>query len=187
VKKVMRALPLLVALAFGLGLPGQAEAVIVNFDDLVGQAPVPDGYGGINWGGVWAYYGFDQPPYTPQSPPNRVYTPQSGPGEYTFSFVTPNQHFGGAWFSGQTSTSVQFNLYNDAMLVASSAVLFTSNVPTFLSSGYSGPVDVVGVLSNDNDFYVMDDVTYAVPEPATLLLLGSALVGVFSFRRRRRP
>ncbi len=167
----------------------QASAVVVNFDDLVGQSTVPEGYGGINWGGVWEYYGFEQPPYTPHSNPNRIYIPPPGPGEYQFTFVSPNQIFTGAWFSGEVTTSVHFNLYNDGNLVNSSNVLFTSDTPTFLSSGYAGPVDTVGVFSNANDFYVMDDVTYAtvatVPEPSTMLVLASGLIGLVGYGRKK--
>src|SRR4051812_10099560 len=63
--------------------PAQADPVVVSFDDLVGQATVPQGYGGINWGGVWTSYDWAQAPYTPHSPPNtsRVYTPATGEGE----------------------------------------------------------------------------------------------------------
>ena len=84
---------------------------------------------------------------------------------------------------------MEFNLYNDGSLVWTSASLGTTSTPTFLSSGYSGAVDVVGVLSNANDFYVMDDVTYggdvtAAPEPATMSLVLVSLVGLGVLRRR---
>jgi hypothetical protein len=175
--------------AVALLASGAASAAVVNFDDLSGSGAVADGYGGINWGGVWTYYDSPQPPYTPSSGLERVYTPGTGSGEYTFSFVTPDQLFNGAWFAGTDTTTVEFNLYNDGSLVWTSASLGTTSTPTFLSSGYSGAVDVVGVFSNANDFYVMDDVTYggdvtAAPEPATMSLVLVSLVGLGVLRRR---
>ncbi len=74
-----------------------------------------------------------------------------------------------------TSTST----YKSA-LVWTSASLDPSSTPTYLASGYSGPVDTVGVYSASNDFYVMDNVTYgftSVPEPASAVLMGLGLLG----------
>ena len=164
-----------------------AATVVVNFDDLSGDGVVPDGYGGINWGGQWNYLGETQFPYTPRSSPNRVYDYL---GEGQFSLLTPAV-FDGAWFAGQSNATVQFNLYRSGVLVGSSSVLAPTDVPTFLGSGYAGLVDKVGVVSPAPDHFVMDDVTYgsgtSTPEPATLSLVGGA-VGLLAFvvRRRRR-
>jgi hypothetical protein len=169
-------------------LAATASAAVVTFDDLPGEnVAVPDGYGGINWGGNWTYYGSVQPPYTPHSPRNRVYDRAS---EGIFSFVTPDQTFDGAWFAGMDSTTVQFRLYDNGVLVASSAVLGTSATPVFLASGYAGTVDEVRVFSNAPDFFVMDDVTYgtaqaAVPEPSSLAMLAGGLV-LLAGRLRKR-
>jgi len=188
-KKCLVALVVLLAASFC----AKADTVVVGFDNLVGQAAVPDGYGGIDWGGNWTYYGFSQTPYTPDSAPNRVYTPATGKGEYTFSFLTP-EVFDGAFFSGFASAAVNFNLYDSVgNLLWTSSTLDPSSTPTFLSSGFSGLVSKVGVFSSSNDFYTMDDVTYetatattATPEPGTMLLLATGILGLAGIKKSRK-
>ena len=105
------------------------------------------------------------------------------------TFVTPGQVFDGAYFSGQSFATVQFELIYNNAVVADSAILDTSSTPTFLSSGYTGPVDQVIVLSADPDYYVMDNVTYgvsSVPEPSAIVMGGTALVLTGLVLRRRR-
>jgi hypothetical protein len=166
----------------------KASTFVVTFDDLSGDGVVPNGYGGINWNGNFTYYGEYQPPYTPESDPNRIYTPYSGAGEYDFNFLTP-EVFDGAYFAGEDFASVYFNLYNGASLVWTSASLNPSATPTWLASGYSGLVTGVGIYSADNDFYVADNVTYSTtsttPEPSSLLLFGTFLAGAFGAVRRK--
>lgn len=174
--------------------PGQAQT-IVNFDDLSSDGTVADGYGGINWGGVWNAYSESQSPYTAHSDFYRVYTPGTGSGEYTFTFLTP-QVFDGAWFAGYDFATLYFNLYDASNnLLATSGSLSPNGTPAFLASGYSGLVSKVGVYSNSNDFYIMDDVTYgtgisttaATPEPGSIaLLLGAGVTGAGFLLRRRK-
>jgi hypothetical protein len=65
--------------------------------------------------------------------------------------------------------------------------------PTFLAAGFSGSTTIyverrggVGYPPfGEARWYSMDDITYeAVPEPASVLLLGSGLIGLTRLRRR---
>lgn len=178
-----------------IGASSMAEAgtVVVNFDDLTGAGTVADGYGGINWGGEWAYYDAAQSPYTPASQFTRVYGVDPITGSYaaapSFTFGT-NVVFDGAYFSGADFSPVYFNLYLNGNLVHTSATLTPSDVPAFLDSGYSGQVDKVTVIPADPGYYVMDNVTYdtinAVPEPSSVVMLGAGGLALVLGAARRR-
>ncbi len=68
-----------------------AGTTVVTFDDL-SDGLVPAVYDGIIWAQNWEVYGEAQNPYTPESPPNRIFTnytyfPLGQLGTDTFSFV----------------------------------------------------------------------------------------------------
>jgi hypothetical protein len=166
---------------------GMASVTDCNFDSFTGSGTVPDGYCAVTWGGVWTYYDSPQPPYNAFSPPERVYAPNTGSGEYSFTLNSPAV-FQGAYFAGYNFATLNFNLYDSSNnLLWTSASLSPSATPTWLPSGYSGVVSRIGVFSLANDFYVMDDVTYgtATPEPGTLALLATGALGAFGAVRRR--
>jgi hypothetical protein len=186
-------------LLFGSISTASADPIVVTFDDLVGQGLVPFGYGGINWFGTWEHYGYEQPPYTAHSTPQRADSVlASDIGEISdvvtgnfFAFLKPDQIFLGAWFAGWSTTKpsdrisfLQFILYNDGEIAAVSAPLVPTKTPTFLDAGYRGHVDEVGIFSNTHRFWAIDDVTYEgsvpapTPEPGTLLLLSSGFAGL---------
>jgi hypothetical protein len=190
-----------------------AQGSVITFESLAGMGNcgdngcvgyVPDGYGGVNWGGLWEYFDFPQYPYTPESGSVRVFTAAYGTyGQVLFSFLTP-QIFDGAWFAGGPDVSVYFNLYDSGSLVYQSSSISVSagavdtpdgpvTNPVFLASGYTGQVDQVGVWSNANGMYVMDDVTYhnntvtgVVPEPESLVLMVAGLLAGLSYACLRR-
>ena len=165
-----------------------AQTVILNFDDIP-TVRMPSGYGGLNWDNNFGIWGWPQDPYNPHSPPNRVLfnCVSEGIGESKATFIGSPQIFDGAWFTSDGST-VFLNLYNEGALVATSSVLVGSATPTFLSSGYSGLVDSVGIVG-DRGYFAMDDFTYhIVPEPSALALLTfSLLIGGMRFRARLSP
>ena len=88
-----------------------AQPIVLNFDDIPtpGQfsvAPMPAGYGGLNWDSNFGVWGLSQPPYTPHSPPNRVVlNPNGGDIDYDIheshtTFIGAPRIFDGAYFSG---------------------------------------------------------------------------------------
>ena len=76
--------------------------------------------GSIGTGGEWTYYGWEA-----EIQYNRVHQPSGRMtlfSEGRFDFDTPDQTFNGAMgASGVDTTTVKFNLYNDGILVASTA------------------------------------------------------------------
>jgi hypothetical protein len=173
------ALPLIwVPLIGSASLASAQTTTILNFEDLSPTGlfqPMPSGYGGINWSDVFWPYDAPQPPFNPKSgivriASNRVPRLDDPIPRGQFQFVTPDQVFNGAWFAGPNPpqlVEVQFLLYNDGILVHSSAILQVSPVPTFLESGYSGPVDAVTILGKEGE-YVFDDLSYSTP-PAIII------------------
>ena len=176
--KVMKFLAVGAAMAFACAV----NATVIDFEDLVGQAEVPDGYGGVADWGDWWHYDFDQFPYSPHSGVQRIYN--VGDGHFTFE---DEVIFQGAWFAGYGSSGgyspISFGLYLDGDLVhmSDSIDLLADGVSTWLDSGYGGFIDMVKVDAS-HGFYVMDDVTF-VPAPGAFALLGMGLVGL---TRRRR-
>lgn len=180
-------------------LSGTAQAqTVLGFDDLSPNVCNNDRsgniqtYGGVSFGTGWTCYGDTQSPYTPSSPRNRIYasnpTTLSNASSGSFSFGAPVD-FLGAWFSG--AASVQFTFFLGAAQVGQSGTLGTTSTPAFLAAGYAGPVDRVQVdgiaaTGGSSVQWVMDDVTFNVPEPGSFALLAVGATAMVGVARRRR-
>lgn len=166
---------------------------VLTFDDVsadtVTPVPIPPGYGGVNWAADMSIYGPSQPPYDPESSPNRILFggTRFSYEESQVTFIGGPKIFDGAYFSGYEL--IWFRLYVGGSLIAQSPVLnlggFDSggSGPTFLPSGYPGPVDQVGIQGY-RGFFVMDNFTFhEVPEPSSVFL---CLATIFATLMRRR-
>ena len=183
---------LLATVATALLTTAPAHATVITFEDLPGTpyfVSLPANYAGISWAANFWAYADPQDPYTPHSGTVRVATNGDNPGDSSFDFGS-DVVFEGAWFAGEPGYSpIGFLLYNNGTLVHTSSTLPANNIPTFLSSGYSGLVDRVVLIGTDG-FYVMDDVTFqaaaaSIPEPETYAMLLAGL-GVLGFVGKRR-
>jgi hypothetical protein len=177
--------------------PSNAIAVgpptVLTFDDVATPGGnvvlMPPGYGGLNWASNMGVWGYVQPPFNAQSPPNRVlfnFNGELGTVESLVTFIGGPKIFDGAYFSG--ASNVQFNLYSGTSLVATSSILSLGSGgsgPTFLASGYASPVDKVGIVGS-RGLFSMDNFTFEqVPEPSTLLLLGIGAISLLGYRKAK--
>lgn len=151
-----------------------AFALVLDFEDLSGQAVMPDGYAGLTWDPNWYYYGWTQPPFNPSSGSYRIYTHNYG-GWIEFNELVD---FKGAYFAG-TGTTCYFNGYRNNVLIATSGSVTVTSTPYFLNAGFTEPIDKVDIVCDQYNFFVVDDLEFepsSMPAPEFGTLAVAALI-----------
>lgn len=187
----MRFQTAVLALLLGCACAG-ASAGVISFDDLPADEtlPIAAGYGGFDWDNI-GVVGADAYPGSGYaagavSPANVAYN--LGGATAAISWTGGGVfNFAGAWFtSAWIDQELAFEGWRDGALLYSTdtAWVIDPTTPVWVGLGWSG-IDTLVIYNSSGTPWAMDEFT--VPEPASLALFGTALAGLVSVRRRRRP
>ena len=197
---------LVVTLFLGLFLiPALAGATVLTFDDLtqpsLGGDPITNGYGGFNWANMY-YLDPDLMSY----PSPSGYNAGQISGNVAFNafarvaLVTGGTFdFNGVYLTGAWNDGLNIGVRGllGGVSVYYQEVVVSSTAPTWFDFNYSGIDQLVfeswGGTDNPNyggtgTHFAMDNFTVngvSVPEPSTLLLLGSGLLGIVAIGRKK--
>jgi hypothetical protein len=198
------ALPL-VAVFLCAGSAWSLPPTVITFEDLPGDtSAVPDGYFGFDWENIHNVDG-SQAPYANSGYDNgRVsgdivaYNNFANPAA-TLRITGNPFTFIGAWFTGAWNNGLSITVegYLNGSLDYTTTFMVDTTGPTFQALNYVnvdelrfrsfGGVPQPG-LGGEGTHFVMDDFTFApIPEPSTLVLCVSGILGAVSVARSRVP
>jgi hypothetical protein len=203
----MRRIPILLLLAF-LCHAARAGATTLTFDNIIVSAgqytAIPNGYGGLNWSNMLVLNP-NAAPYLGSGYANGAVTGNiafNGGGNEGDAFevnALSTFTFNSAYLTGalRNGLNIEVKGYNNGSLLYDTTVIVNSYAPTLFTFDYVG-VDQLRFITSGGTFagypsfgngaefsmdnFTLNEAVSSVPEPATLLLLGTGLVGVM--RRR---